>query len=114
VNESGNFNLKLSNTSLGKVKIFIAPANKNNKVPSLKELEKINAYQPFLDKKIRRNEVVELLPVPERIYELWWSCSCRVTGRVTKKVSIGGAWQIMPVCKARVHICEVDRWHLIL
>jgi hypothetical protein len=29
-------------------------------------------------------------------------------------VGTGGATQDMPVCGARVHICEVDRWPLII
>ncbi|RYY69162.1 MAG: hypothetical protein EOO13_10305 [Chitinophagaceae bacterium] len=114
IDEKGQFRLNLDAKELQQVKLFIAPANEERKVPSIPELEKINAYQPFLDRRLSGKDIMELFPIPELKYKYWWQCSCRVTGRVTKKVFIGGAWQIMPVCKARVHICEVDRWRLIL
>lgn len=114
IDEKGIFRLTLSVKELQQVKLFIAPGSDDKKIPSLKELESISAWQPFLDRRFTGRDTIELLPVPELKYKYWWRCSCRVTGRVTKKVFSGGAWQIMPVCKARVHICEVDRWPVII
>jgi hypothetical protein len=114
IDEGGNFNLGLSSEEVRNSKLFIAPAGDKKNIPSLSELEKINAYQPYLDKRKFGKELTELLPIPELNYKFWWWCKCRVTGKVSKKVFIGGAWQVMPVCKARVHICEVDRWPFII
>lgn len=114
IDDAGNFSLNLSTKDLQHVKLFIAPTADKKKIPSLKELEKINAYQPYLNKRITGRDIIDLQPIPELKYKYWWWCSCRVTGRVTKQVFAGGAWQIMPICKARVHICEVDRWPVII
>lgn len=114
IDEKGQFRLGLSPKELLQVKVFIAPGNDERKIPSLNDLERISAYQPFLDRKYLDRDIIELFPIPELKYKYWWRCSCRVTGRVTKKVFSGGAWQVMPVCRARVHICEVDRWPIII
>ncbi len=114
VDEAGNFSLDLTPRDLKYVKLFIAPIDNNKTIPSLKDLEKINAYQPYLDRNLRGKDFIELRPIPELNYDFWWRCSCRVTGRVTKRIFVGGAWQVMPVCKARVHICEVDSWPIII
>jgi len=113
VDKAGNFTLGISTEDLQHAKLFIAPANKPG-TPSVKDLEKLNAYQPYINRRSLSGELTELLPVPELNYQFWWWCTCRVTGRVTKQVFVGGAWQILPVCKARVHICEVDRWPIII
>lgn len=114
IDEKGQFGLRLSSKELQQVKLFIAPRSDDRKIPSLNDLERISAYQPFLDRRAAIKDIIELYPIPELKYKYWWRCSCRVTGRVTKKVFIGGAWQIMPVCKAKVHICEVDRWPILI
>lgn len=114
IDDKGRFRLNLTAKELQQVKLFIAPGNDEKKIPSLNDLERISAYQPFLDRRFTGRDIVELYPIPELKYKYWWRCSCRVTGRVTKKVYLGGAWQVMPVCKARVHICEVDRWPIII
>ena len=113
VDKEGNFVLSSAGDDLQNSRVYIAPANKQG-VPSLKDLEKINAYQPYINTRNLFKEKVELLPIPELNYKFWWWCTCRVTGRVTKQVFIGGALQVLPVCKARVHICEVDRWPIII
>lgn len=113
IDKEGNFNLGISAGDLQHAKLFVAPANKPG-TPSLTELEKINAYQPYFDRRSLGRDVTELLPIPEINYKFWWWCTCRVTGRVTKQVFAGGAWQVLPVCRARVHICEIDRWPIII
>ncbi len=114
IDEKGQFRLSLSAKELQQAKLFIAPRNDDRKIPTLNDLEKISAYQPFLDRRAIGRDIIELYPIPELKYKYWWRCSCRVTGRVTKKVFIGGAWHTMPVCKAKVHICEVDRWPILI
>lgn len=114
IGEKGQFRLNLSAKDLQQVKLFIAPGNDDKKIPSLNDLERISAYQPFLDRRFTGRDIIELYPIPELKYKYWWRCSCRVTGRVTKRVFAGGGWQAMPVCRARVHICEVDRWPIII
>jgi hypothetical protein len=114
IDEAGNFKLSLSQSQLKNAKLFITPIGDSKQIPKFDELEKLNAYQPYLDRRKLGKEVTELLPIPDLKYKYWWWCNCRVTGRVTKKVFVGGAWQTLPVCKARVHICEIDRWPILI
>lgn len=114
IDETGNFKLSLPQDELRSAKFFIAPVGEHKEIPTLNELEKLNAYQPYLNWRNYKEGIKELLPIPDLNYQYWWMCSCRVTGRVTKRVFVGGAWQVMPVCRARVHICEVDRWPILI
>lgn len=114
IDEAGNFKLSLSQAQLKNAKLFITPVGENKEIPKFSDLEKLSAYQPYIDKRRLGNEIIDLLPIPDLKYKYWWWCTCRVTGRVTKKVFAGGAWQTLPVCKARVHICEVDRWPILI
>jgi hypothetical protein len=114
IDEGGNFTIGLSQSQLKNAKLFITPFGDNPQIPRFDELEKLNAYQPYIDKKQLGKGITDLLPIPDLKYKYWWWCSCRVTGRVTKKVFVGGAWQTLPVCKARVHVCEIDRWPILI
>ena len=58
--------------------------------------------------------VAKLLPIPKDIWAKWYLRACRVRGRVVKRVQVQGNWVDWPVCKARVHIVEVDRLWLLL
>ncbi len=68
----------------------------------------MSAYEPVweYDPKVNR---YELLPIPEFHWQWWFWCQCRVRGRVVRPVEFNGVLVDMPVCGARVHICEVDR-----
>ena len=92
-------------------RIFVAPTppkGERQEQITLKEMERRNAYEPFW-KYNREAGVQELLGVPERYWACWLLCRCRVRGRVVRPVTIGGTTTDLPICHARVHICEVDR-----
>jgi hypothetical protein len=55
-----------------------------------------------------------LAEIPERIWKSWLWCQCLVRGRVVRSVTVGGSLQDLPVCGARVHLCEVDPVLLVL
>jgi hypothetical protein len=76
--------------------------------PDLDDMKRWQAYEPVwnYDPKIER---YELLPFPEILWKYWVWCGCRVRGRVVKPVTVGGTTYELPVCHARVHVCEVDR-----
>lgn len=90
-------------------RILFAPplSNKRMQTPSIGELERLRAYEPVWHFDPKKFEY-ELLPIPEFNWKWWWLCACRVRGRVVKPVNVHGIIQDMPVCHARVHICEVD------
>lgn len=89
-------------------RLFIAPATDKRalQITTLKELETYKAYEPIM---IANNDGnVSIKPIPEVFSRYWLYCKCRVTGKISKWFSGGNVWEDKPVCRARVHICEVD------
>lgn len=75
-------------------------------------LQRRGAYQPIL--RLTPNREFLLRPLPEYLLPLWRWRRCRVAGKVVKQFTIDGVVRDMPVCHARVHICEVDQLRLAL
>lgn len=96
-------------------RILFAPplAEKRAQAPSIETLERLRAYEPVWRHDPKKFEY-ELLPIPDFHWKHWWRCACRVRGRVVKPVNFHGVIQSMPVCHARVHICEVDPLLLVI
>ena len=91
-------------------RLFIAPvvnqSDEETEKPSIKMMERLSAYEPVLK---HRGKLVDTVRVPSSIIDLWPICFCWVRGHVIKDDSG------LPVCGAKVHICEVDRfWRWIL
>ena len=107
--------LKLTPEQLERSRVFFAPiiTNRRPDRPTPAMMERLQAYEPAI-RYDARGTVYELLPFPEVLWKWWIWCRCRVQGKVVKPVDISGVVQDMPVCHARVHICEVDRWPLII
>lgn len=94
--------------------LFALPLpEKRTQALSIGELERMRAYEPVWHFDPKKFEY-ELLPIPEFNWKWWWLCACRVRGRVVKSVDVHGVIQDMPVCHARVHICEVDPLLLVI
>jgi hypothetical protein len=113
--KEGRFELDLEGSRLNRLSIGIAPvrADLGDKLPTRGQLGRLRVYEPVFtfDPKLKR---YELKPIPADLSRFWWLCFCRVRGRVVKPVTSGGVTIDMPVCHARVHICEVDPIWLIL
>ncbi|MCX6844749.1 MAG: hypothetical protein NTX53_21000 [candidate division WOR-3 bacterium] len=107
--------LKLTPEQLAHSRVFFAPTitDRRPSPPTPAMMERLQAYEPAIKYEPRRT-IYELLPFPEKLWKWWLWCRCRVRGKVAKPVDISGVVQDMPVCHARVHICEVDRWPLII
>ena len=92
-----------------------SPSSSTNRDKSitLDDMERLRAYEPMWSFDPRRSDY-ELLPIPEIHWKWWLWCSCRVRGTVVRPVDIGGEHHEMPVCHARVHVCEVDRLYLLI
>ncbi|MGH2642970.1 MAG: hypothetical protein ACRDE2_03400, partial [Chitinophagaceae bacterium] len=100
------------NTS--ELRVFIAPASDESiqQVTSMDELENYKPYEPVLATDAKGN--LTILPIPSAISQFWPFCNCRVTGKVSKWFHVGDVWVDRIVCKARVHICEIDSiWYWI-
>jgi hypothetical protein len=102
--------LKLDKTLAPRARLFIGPplspmATDNG--PTLKSMKRIRAYEATW-KFNPDADVQELLPIPKFNWNFWTWCKCRVRGQVVRPISNGEITTNMPVCNARVHICEVD------
>jgi hypothetical protein len=94
--------------STGELRLLIAPVTDKNifKVTSIEGLEKYKAYEPVIKK--NADGLLSILPIPGNISVFWPRCYCRVTGKVSKWFQTGGSWENRAVCRAKVHICDVD------
>lgn len=96
------------NIGSNELRLFIAPvADKRiEKVSTIEQLESYKPYEPILA--TDANGGISILPIPVIIAQFWPFCNCRVTGKVSKWFHIGHTWKDRAVCRARVHICEID------
>jgi hypothetical protein len=109
--KDGQAQFQIEKKQLKGVRLFFGPElpkeRYGTKQPTLETMARLQAYEPAWRFE-RDKDVYELLPIPESLWPWWWWCLCRVRGRVIKTVYTGGATYEVPVCNARVHICEVD------
>ena len=96
------------NIDSSELRLFIAPAadKRIEKVSTIEQLESYKPYEPILA--TDANGGISILPIPMIIAQFWPFCNCRVTGKVSKWFHSGHTWKDSAVCRARVHICEID------
>ncbi len=111
----GQAQLSLPPAQARNARIFFAPAEAEGRAEAtLESLERSRAYEAVW-KFDPRTSAYDIAEIPEVDWRFWLWCMCRVRGRVVRPVTVGGTTVEMPVCRARVHICEVDWWpNLIL
>jgi hypothetical protein len=94
-------------------RVLIGPAELGKERElSIATLERARAYEPAQQWQAKL-DAVELLPLPEHYLQIW-KYFCRVRGRVVRPVNFFGFHLTLPVCRARVHVCEVDPIQLII
>jgi len=105
-----------SDRPLNGLRLAIGPAfspQQRINPPSLESLKQMNAF--FVRPQIDLENIPERLQLPPGFWENWLLKFCTVQGRVVKPYDQeDGTEEIWPVCRARVHICEVDPIRLIL
>lgn len=92
------------------IRVVIVPdvKRKGPEIENLGELERYKPYEPII--KLDPSGKITALPIPERLSKLWLlKKRCRVRGRVTKRFVIDNISEDKPLCRARVHICEIDK-----
>ena len=113
--KDGRFELDLDAGRAQSLSLSIAPVRSDlgDALPTSGQLDRLRAYEPVFtfDPKVRK---YDLKAIPSDLIRYWWFCFCRVRGQVVKPVGGGGVTVDMPVCNARVHICEVDPIWIIL
>jgi hypothetical protein len=106
----GRASFSSTEDELRRGRLFIAPtldqADQIEQKPTINMMERMEAYEPALR---RRGKLVDVIRIPGSIIDMWPICLCWVRGHVVKAESG------LPICNAKVHICEVDRvWRWIL
>ena len=113
--KEGRFELVLDPARAPSLSISIAPLRPDagDELPTTGQLGRLRAYEPVFsfDPKVKK---YDLQAIPVELSQFWWWCFCRVRGKVVKPITSGGVTVDMPVCHARVHICEVDPIWIIL
>lgn len=100
---SNRATLKSSSRTIAHSRLFITPEPEemdNELLPSIQRMERLGAYEPVISVGGILNEKIR---IPGPIIDHWILCLCWVRGRVVKSDSG------MPICGARVHVCEVDK-----
>ena len=108
--KEGSAHLTLDLDRARTARIFFAPEppkESDEMQVTLNTMQRVRAYEASWTFDLKKREY-ELLPFPEYYWKCWFLCACRVRGQVVKPVSIGGSTIDLPVCNARVHVCEVD------
>lgn len=91
----------------------VIPKQRSSAEPRLDTLKHLQAIEPGW--RFERDKLVyDLGHIPELYWKWWLWCRCPVRGKVVKPVWTGGVYMELPVCNARVHICEVDRFPWII
>ncbi len=112
--EKGPTTRNRGNINFEQLRLFIVPETdkKVQRITNMEELEKYKGYEPILT--MDANQNLTMLPIPWVLSQFWFLCQCRVTGKVSKWFQVGNSWVDRAVCKARVHICEIDPiWYWI-
>ena len=89
------------------------PKERSIHEPTLETLRKLRAQEPVWRYE-KGKATYDIGPIAEIFWKWWLWCQCPVRGRVMKPVWTGGVYLELPVCNARVHICEVDRFPIII
>lgn len=91
-------------------RVFVGPTPRADDKPfTLDQLQRMRAYQPAI-RIDPKSATVELKPIPQALWQYWHWFLCRIRGKVVK--NINGV--DLPVCNARVRVCEVEPFWLIL
>jgi hypothetical protein len=111
----GQFQLDLDPEKARRARLFLVPSIPEGiERVTVSFLERSKAYKPMWNFEGEKR-IYELLPIPKDLLKYWPWCKCRISGNVVRPVTTSeGATQDMPVCHARVHICEVDPIWLII
>lgn len=112
--KEGAAKLPLTQAEMLHARIFLVSAQEQvPERPTLADMARARAYEPVAKPNLGK-QAYELLPIPKDIWRDWLVSLCRVRGVVVKPITIFHLTLPLPVCHARVHICEVDRLPVLI
>lgn len=87
------------------------PVPKGSPAPDLAALVRAGAFKDVI-RALREKPQIDWR-VPVAVLPVW--CLCTVRGRVVKRFMLpNGTTAERPVCNTRIHVCEVDRFRLVI
>lgn len=104
--KEGTLTFEVDPRALKRASLFVSPLSPDAGPPTLASMRRLHAYRP--PGTLTAGPVAVDLRIPEDLWRRWIFCVTRVVGRVVRPVSIGGEVHDLPVCHARVHVCEAD------
>lgn len=112
--EAGQSALSLPATMAGQtVRLVFGPRVEGTEAPTLATLKRIGAYEKRLRVDLQHPRID--LTLVNAIWIRWLLCPCVVRGRLIQRLTLpDGSIRELPICHARVKICEVDPWPLII
>lgn len=94
------------------VRVLVAPAVEE-KIPVFADLTRLGAYETRFNLRDALRKI-NLTLSPAQWRPLLW-CICHVAGQVVKRVQLpDGSVKYLPICHARVTICEIDRLPILI
>ena len=102
-----------ANTKGQVVRFMVGPSTEKSESPKMAQLKRLQAYEKRLRVNPERTRLD--LTILNPIWIRWLFCSCVVRGRLIKRITLpDGTVRELPICNARVTICEVDPIYLII
>jgi hypothetical protein len=94
------------------IEIWVGPPpQKQTATMRVASLQRMQAYR--VSHRVLAKNPPLTLRIPDHLLPRW--CFCLVRGRLVKRFTLPNGEQVeRPVCNARVHICDVDRWPFIV
>ncbi|HTI59917.1 hypothetical protein [Mucilaginibacter sp.] len=113
--KGGEVKLKTSSQNIkANAKVYIAPelpADVKDITITEKKLINMGAWQPSF--RLPPNNISQIPFFPPFPFPLPFGW-CNITGIVTKTFNVNGVPEVLPICDAKVHICDVERiWFII-
>ncbi|HWV15528.1 MAG TPA: hypothetical protein VN030_08845 [Cellvibrio sp.] len=94
------------------VRVLIAPAVEE-KLPVFADLTRLGAYETRFNLRDGQR-ALNLILSPAQWRPLLW-CICHIAGKLVKSVRLpDGSIKYLPICHARVTICEIDRLPILI
>ncbi|HTG55797.1 MAG TPA: hypothetical protein VL943_05995, partial [Niabella sp.] len=109
VDEKGDASFDEALLKRGNLQVVVLPNTEDSLegITHLQQLERFRPYISSIDWRDGNRPVIK--PIPPVFTEYWLLRFCRVLGRLTKTYIIDNNQVPLPLCKARVNICEVDK-----
>jgi hypothetical protein len=92
----------------GQTQMYIGPVmpkEYKGKIPDAAMMKRMGAFQPAIH--MNADHVISINALA-KLPALHWNW-CLITGEVSKTFNIDGQSKTLPLCDARVHVCEIDR-----